>query len=231
VDGLARSPAMPSRNTSPVTLLMLPKSRLCPAVAVKEDEPGPVGTLGRLHGRRGLRHPQHSKDDCARTLRLHQPVLMQSAELCTPGQRLGTTVRHAPRSPRCSCRPHMQAVPGAPFPPPPRCRTAHDSPPDAAQVEYEAGEGTYVKDSLVCASLVGERRVVPAEDGVRLTAPRRTAIGPGACTRPSPAQRHTVARAQPPPRSRPSPRLGCAEAAARGRARRQQRRADGAGGR
>ncbi len=66
--------------------------------------------------------------------------------------------------------------------PPPPPLTARRSPrvpasplPYLRQSEYDAGAGTVVRDTFVCATLVGEKRVLPAAEG------ESEQVGGGAC--------------------------------------------------
>lgn len=103
-------------------------------------------------------------------------------ELVTPGERLGLAVRPrclrrpgAVEDSRCTrSRPAMRA-----FECRRSCAACHRLPPPlpahrpcrppsrlwSLQSEYDAGTGTCVRDTFVCATLVGEKRVLPAAEG------------------------------------------------------------------
>ena len=106
------------------------------------------------------------------------------AELVTPGDRLGLAVRPCSLQ-RCQARrgsrwrrPKLAMLPfecrssavarrrrSLPTAALQRLLSGPPSPARCAQSEYDAGAGTCVRDAFICATLVGEKRVLPAAEG------------------------------------------------------------------
>ena len=106
----------------------------------------------------------------------------------TPGERLAPAVSIARHIGHVGCQTQ-------------ECQGAHAPLHATLQAEYEAGVGTFTKGSFICSSLVGLKRVLPADPGSEEVS--RLAVqpwvGPGFDTAAPNTRTHT-------PRSGPSRR-------------------------
>ena len=108
------------------------------------------------HGRRPV-HPWRATGTCSECWAAWGGP--HTAPTCTPHRSQPLTTAQPPPACHHSATAAAAASRRSPHSPPPGPSSA------CVQADYDAGSGTCVKDTFICATLVGQKRVLPAAEG------------------------------------------------------------------